>query len=178
MKSYLLKIFTSCAALFLIAACTEEMESVSPSTLSMSSTVDSDYSHPSMYYYYQGEKVYLKINPTTYYAARTSNHSADDIVTCINTYAPGVGTFHAPKRTESKQKENTIAPIAQKEAFTTSYSLQNTVSSDNYVAKLHNIAKNNDILYVTPCFVSEDNKEFSNSPYIYVKLKEKKILLS
>lgn len=174
MKSYLLKIFTSCAALFLIAACTEEMESVSPSTLSMSSTVDSDYSHPSMYYYYQGEKVYLKINPTTYYAARTSNHSADDIVTCINTYAPGVGTFHAPKRTESKQKENTIAPIAQKEAFTTSYSLQNTVSSDNYVAKLHNIAKNNDILYVTPCFVSEDNKEFSNSPYIYVKLKEKK----
>lgn len=58
MKSYLLKIFTSCAALFLIAACTEEMESVSPSTLSMSSTVDSDYSHPSMYYYYsRGESV-------------------------------------------------------------------------------------------------------------------------
>lgn len=31
MKSYLLKIFTSCAALFLIAACTEEMELVSSS---------------------------------------------------------------------------------------------------------------------------------------------------
>lgn len=140
MKFYLLKIFTSCAALFLITACTDEMEVVSPNTLSLSSIVDSDYSHNSMYYYYQGEKVYLKINPTTYYAARTSNHSADDIVTCISTYAPGVATFHAPKRTESKN-ENTIAPIAQKEAFTTSYSLQNTVSSDNYVAKLHNIAK-------------------------------------
>lgn len=51
MKFYLLKIFTSCAALFLITACTDEMEVVSPNTLSLSSIVDSDYSHNSMYYY-------------------------------------------------------------------------------------------------------------------------------
>lgn len=172
MKSNILKTFFICATCILTGACTDEIEMIAPSTSSLSSTATLDNSSSSLYYYYQGEKQYLKVNPTAYYAARVNGHSTDDIITCIKTYTSGVTVFR-PQEAVGKQNESTIAPIAQKESFANTQSLQ-SVSKGNYVAKLHNTANDNDILYITPCFVSEDNKEFSNSPYIYVKLKEAK----
>lgn len=172
MKSNILKTFFICATCILTGACTDEIEMTAPSTSSLSSTATLDNSSSSLYYYYQGEKQYLKVNPTAYYAARVNGHSTDDIITCIKTYTSGVTVFRS-QEAEGKLNESTIAPIAQKETFANTQSLQ-SMSKDNYVAKLHNAANDNNILYVTPCFVSEDNKEFSNSPYIYVKLKEAK----
>lgn len=175
MKSFILKFFTICAICILTTACTNETEMANPSisTYSLSKKIGSlDNSSSSLYYYYQGKKQYLKVNPVAYYAARVNDPSADDIVTCIKTNTSEFTTF-CSHEAESKQSES-LVPIAQKELFVNTQNLQTAMDKANYVAKLHNIANDNDILYVTPCFVSEDNKEFSNSPYIYIKLKAEK----
>lgn len=164
--------FVFAVTILLTIACTNDSNVYEPKVSAL--TIEACDSNRTLYYYYQGKKIHIKVNTTAYYAARINAKEANEQLSSTHYY-----TFGQAKQANRISKEENddfmLQVCAKKEFFKDLTSLQSTNSVKEYITKLHNTAKNDDdISYITPCFVSDNNEEFSNSPYIYVKLKESK----
>lgn len=164
MLRYLFRIcLLICCPFSLIGCSDQELSSLTENNFT--STTKTRSINESLYYYYQGQKVYLHINTNAYFVSRKSQNPNDEY-NYIMTYSPN---HISPLSTETTQNANEQSVLF----FKKEYIKQRSISTENYLEYLNTlVTEDDDINFISPCFENNTNENYYCSPYIYVKVKE------
>ena len=143
--------------LFLFLACSdEEMFFTKEPNVSSYAVLDDGQSRTT-YYYYEGKRIPLTISNQNYYVFQKTSATENETFSWITTHTSSRTNIISKEKVGEQHK--TYNYIPQKLSFAES---PRKVASSNQ--------RNDNKMYESPCLISSDGKEYTASPYIYVKL--------
>lgn len=149
----------------LCIGCTDSIEKSENSVvneLTRSSSIESD----GLYYYYNGEKVPLKVDKSSYYVCSLESEDIDATM-----YSSSQDAMVASTMGQTMQNvDNNDGEEKHYSFVKQTMGARSAMSTQAYMDKLHSKAQNTNTS-VSPCLISDNGDDIYMAPEFYVKLK-------